>query len=144
MMTLNTIAAVAKLYVYEGATAAKDAKNGVCGNVADGKFTQAAGGKYALMQVETGDNADTADYKIAAGDKVRVANLTKLADKDVQIYDAITGDVTVGAVVTFGDDGYAVAAAAPTTAGAVYFVVVKKLYAGGAFAGVVATVKIVA
>lgn len=75
-------------YPFEDAVLKADALNGDFGAITDGEFTTAATATKAIMQVETGDDADMPEYKIKAGENVRVLNLAKLNGKTVEVYGA--------------------------------------------------------
>ena len=72
-------------YPYSDAVAAADYINGVFGSVANGTFTVGASATSCIMQVERGDDAYTANFKVKAGEHVRVADLTKAVGEIVNI-----------------------------------------------------------
>ena len=65
-------------YPFEDAVVNVDVLNGAFGTVADGVFTPDEAGKKVIMQVEVGDEAGMAEYKIPAGSHVRVLDPTKV------------------------------------------------------------------
>ncbi len=72
-------------YPFEDAIVNVDVLNGAFGEVAGGVFTPSASGKKVIMQVETGDDADMAEYKIPAGTHVRVLDPAKVVG-DLEVY----------------------------------------------------------
>lgn len=75
-------------YPFEDAIAKTDVLNGDFGAVTDEKFEVAANSVKAVMQLETGDDEDMPEYKIRAGEHVRVLNLAKLNGKTIEVYGA--------------------------------------------------------
>ena len=82
MIRFEKLSATEKVYPYVDATVAADYKNGVFGSVTSGVFTTGATGFYAIMNVEDGDDAKSADYVIKKGSHARIVNL-ELADGQV-------------------------------------------------------------
>ena len=72
-------------YPFEDAIVNTDVLNGAFGDVADGVFTASASGKKVIMQVEVGDDAGVAEYKIPAGSHVRVLDPAKV-EGDLEVY----------------------------------------------------------
>lgn len=75
-------------YPFEDAVAKTDVLNGDFGVVTDKQFTTGADAIKAIMQLETGDDADMPEYKIKAGEHVRVLNLAKLNGQAIEVYGA--------------------------------------------------------
>ena len=87
-------------YPFEDAVVNVDVLNGAFGDVADGVFTPSESGKKVIMQVEAGDDAGVAEYKIPAGSHVRVLDPAKVVG-DLEVYgyplaDGFKVDDTVG------------------------------------------------
>lgn len=72
-------------YPYSDAVAAADYINGVFGAVASGTFTIGASATSCIMQVERGDDAYSDNFKVKAGEHVRVADLTKAVGEILNI-----------------------------------------------------------
>lgn len=72
-------------YPFEDAVVNVDVLNGAFGDVADGVFTPSESGKKVIMQVEAGDDAGVAEYKILAGSHVRVLDPAKVVG-DLEVY----------------------------------------------------------
>ena len=72
-------------YPFEDAVVNVDVLNGAFGDVADGVFTPSESGKKVIMQVEVGDDAGMAEYKIPAGSHVRVLDPAKVVG-DLEMY----------------------------------------------------------
>ena len=72
-------------YPFEDAVVNADVLNGAFGEVVDGVFTASASGKKVIMQVEVGDDAGMAEYKIPAGSHVRVLDPAKV-EGDLELY----------------------------------------------------------
>lgn len=72
-------------YPFEDAIVNVDVLNGAFGTVAGGVFTPGASGKKVIMQVEVGDDAGVAEYKIPAGSHVRVLDPSKV-EGDLEMY----------------------------------------------------------
>lgn len=72
-------------YPFEDAVVNVDVLNGAFGDVADGVFTPSESGKKVIMQVEVGDDAGIAEYKIPAGSHVRVLDPAKVVG-DLEVY----------------------------------------------------------
>ena len=86
-------------YPFEDAVVNADVLNGAFGEVADGVFTASASGKKVIMQVEVGDDAGLAEYKIPAGSHVRVLDPSKV-EGDLELYGyPLSGDFKVGDTV---------------------------------------------
>lgn len=83
MLKVHTLGAIAK-HPYISVKAAEDIKNGRLGTVAEGKFSIAADGTYAVMQVMKGD-PDSADFDIAKGEDVRVVELASLVGYKIDV-----------------------------------------------------------
>lgn len=75
-------------YPFEDAVAKTDVLNGDFGAVTDENFEVTANAVKAVMQLETGDDADMPEYKIKAGEHVRVLDLAKLNGKTIEVYGA--------------------------------------------------------
>ena len=71
-------------HIYESVIAGADIQNGRLGTVAGGKFTVAADGTYAVMQIAKGD-VTSADFDIAKGEDVRVVELAKVGDEELDV-----------------------------------------------------------
>ena len=72
-------------YPFEDAVIDVAVLNGAFGEVADGKFTPSETGKKVIMQLECGDDAGMAEYKIPAGSHVRVLDPAKVEGK-LEVY----------------------------------------------------------
>ena len=72
-------------YPFEDAVVNVDVLNGAFGEVAGGVFTPSASGKKVIMQVEVGDDAGVAEYKIPAGSHVRVLDTAKV-EGELEVY----------------------------------------------------------
>lgn len=72
-------------YPFEDAVVNADVLNGAFGEVVDGVFTASASGKKVIMQVEVGDDAGVAEYKIPAGSHVRVLDPAKV-EGELEMY----------------------------------------------------------
>lgn len=72
-------------YPFEDAIVNADVLNGAFGTVSSGVFTPSASGKKVIMQVEVGDDAGMAEYKIPAGSHVRVLDPSKVKG-DLEVY----------------------------------------------------------
>lgn len=72
-------------YPFEDAVVNADVLNGAFGDVADGVFTASETGKKVIMQIEVGDDANMAEYKINAGSHVRVLDPSKVKG-DLEMY----------------------------------------------------------
>lgn len=72
-------------YPFEDAVVNVDVLNGAFGDVAGGVFTPNESGKKVIMQVEVGDDAGMAEYKIPAGSHVRVLDPAKVKG-DLEVY----------------------------------------------------------
>ena len=72
-------------YPFEDAVVNVDVLNGAFGEVTEGVFTPSASGKKVIMQLEVGDDAGMAEYKIPAGSKVRVLDPAKV-EGNLEVY----------------------------------------------------------
>ena len=72
-------------YPFEDAVVNVDVLNGAFGEVTGGVFTPSASGKKVIMQVEVGDDAGVAEYKIPAGSHVRVLDTAKV-EGELEVY----------------------------------------------------------
>lgn len=88
MIKFRRISQIEKLYPFVDAVTEKDALNGEFGVVESGKFKPKADAKMAIMQVEVGDDMGMPEYKIPAGNHVRVVDLEKLDGQEVEVYGA--------------------------------------------------------
>lgn len=82
-----------KVYPYVDATVDADYKNGTFGAVASGVFTAGATGFNVIMNIEKGDDAKSADYKVAKGANARIADLSLV---DGQIVDITSEQLYTG------------------------------------------------
>lgn len=90
---LNSIGQIEKTYAFEDAVIETEMLNGTIGKIDDGKFTASEKGFMAIMQVEVGDDAGMAEYKIPAGSHVRVVDFKSLVEQfpkntTIEIYGA--------------------------------------------------------
>lgn len=93
-------------YAFEDAIASADTFNGAFGTNTSGSFAVAEDGVKAIMQIEVGDDADMPKYPIKKGSHVRLLDLTKLAGKELEIYDyPLPDEVAVGNKLTAKADG---------------------------------------
>lgn len=93
-------------YAFENAVAGADTFNGSFGTVSSGSFSSAEDGTKVIMQAEEGDNSGLPKYPIAKGEHVRILDLTKLAGKELEIYDyPLPETVAVGDKLTATKDG---------------------------------------
>ena len=84
MIRFEKLASTESVYPFVDAVVAADYKNGTVGAVAGGTFTSGAG-FMAIMQVEDGDKAKTAEYTVPAGKHARVADFSKVDGHVVNI-----------------------------------------------------------
>lgn len=84
MIRFEKLASTESVYPFVDAVVAADYKNGTVGAVADGTFTSGAG-FMAVMQVEDGDKAMTAEYAVPAGKHARIADFSKVDGHVVNI-----------------------------------------------------------
>lgn len=84
MIRFEKLASTESVYPFVDAVVAADYKNGTVGAVAGGTFTSGAG-FMAIMQVEDGDKAKTAEYIVPAGKHARVADFSKVDGHVVNI-----------------------------------------------------------
>ena len=85
MLKFESIKSIEKFYFFEDAVIESAMMNGTFGEVIDGVFKPAANGKKAIMQVEVGHDMGMAEYMIPAGSHVRVVNLEKMGEEDMNI-----------------------------------------------------------
>lgn len=89
MIKFNRISQIERSeYPFEDAVLKKDALNGDFGAVTDGEFDTAADSFKAIMQNETGDDMGMPEYKIKAGEHVRVLDLAKFNGQAIEVYGA--------------------------------------------------------
>ena len=84
MIRFEKLASTESVYPFVDAVVAADYKNGTFGTISGGTFTSGAG-FMAIMQVEDGDDAKTADYTILAGKHARIADFSKVNGHVVNI-----------------------------------------------------------
>lgn len=84
MIRFEKLASTESVYPFVDAVVAADYKNGTFGAISGGTFTSGAG-FMAIMQVEDGDDAKTADYTIPAGKHARIADFSKVNGHVVNI-----------------------------------------------------------
>ena len=84
MIRFEKLASTESVYPFVDAVVAADYKNGTFGTISGGTFTSGAG-FMAIMQVEDGDDAKTADYTILAGKHARIADFSKVGGHVVNI-----------------------------------------------------------
>lgn len=85
MVRFENISVLEKNYPFVKATAYADYKNGVFGTVTDGVFKVGAKATSVLMQLETGNDAHTDEFKVNKNEPVRIADLTKVPGAPVSI-----------------------------------------------------------
>lgn len=88
MVKFNTIGAIEHKYAFKDAVLKADALNGDFGAITDGMFDVAANATSAIMQVEVGDDMGLPEYKINAGEHVRVVNLKAFDGETIEVYGA--------------------------------------------------------
>lgn len=106
MIRFEKLASTESVYPFVDAVVAADYKNGTVGTVAGGTFT-AGSGFMAIMQIEDGDKAKTAEYVVKAGKNARIVDFERVDGHIVNItkdqlpatYKA--GDKLVGNGATF-------------------------------------------
>lgn len=97
MVWFKKIGQIEHKYAFEDAVASANTFNGAFGTVTAGAFAVGAGASKVVMNLEVGDLANLATYPIAAGDNVRVCDLTKFDGETFQIYgDELPATIAVG------------------------------------------------
>lgn len=108
MIRFEKLASTESVYPFVDAVVAADYKNGTFGTIANDTFTSGAG-FMAIMQVEDGDAAKTADYTIPADKHARIADFSKTDGHVVNITkDQLPETYDVGDKLVGNGDAYTV------------------------------------